>query len=87
MEETSDLTKLAELITSSLTILQKEWKRLNVVEPSFSPDAEDNSFLLSVDATQASRTLVGAAKVLSTLVCGPMESATRQVQMVVKMNL
>ena len=80
MASQSELTQLANLITSSLATLQEEWKAANVPEPSLDPSSPDPPAFISVKADKASRTILGAAKLLSTLIQGPYRTSTWQVQ-------
>jgi len=80
MSSPSELTKLAELITSSLTTLQEEWKKAGLSEPSLDPNEPDPPAFVSVKADKASRTILGAAKMLSVLIAGPLRWSTWQVQ-------
>jgi hypothetical protein len=80
MSSPSELTKLAELITSSLTTLQEEWKKADLPEPSLDPNTPDPPAFISVKADKASRTILGAAKMLSVLIAGPLRWSTWQVQ-------
>ena len=80
MPSQSQLTQLAALLTSSLAILQEEWKAANIPEPSLDPTSPDPPAFISVKADKASRTVLGAAKLLTTLVQGPYRTSTWQVQ-------
>jgi len=80
MSSPSELTQLANLITSSLEILQEEWQKAGIAEPSLEPSAPESPAFVSVRADNASRTILGAAKRLSVLVSGPYRWSTWQVQ-------
>ena len=80
MASQSQLTQLANLLTSSLATLQEEWKAANIPEPSLDPTSPDPPAFISVKADKASRTVLGAAKLLTTLVQGPYRTSTWQVQ-------
>jgi hypothetical protein len=80
MSSRSELTQLANLISSSLADLQEEWKAADLPEPSLDPDSPDPPQFVSVRADKASRTILGAAKRLSGLIAGPARTAIWQVQ-------
>ena len=80
MNQESELTKLANLITSSLAALQEEWRQSDIPEPSLDPSAPTPPAFISVKADKASRTILGAAKMLSVLVAGPLRWSTWQTQ-------
>ena len=80
MGSRSELTELANLLTSSLDVLQDELKKAGIPEPSLGPSAPDPPAFVSVKADKASRTILGAAKRLSVLVAGPYRWSTWQVQ-------
>jgi hypothetical protein len=83
MSSPSELTQIANLITSSLEVLQAEWGKAGVPEPSLDPFAPEPPAFISVRADEASRTILGAAKRLSVLVAGPYRWSAWQVQEVV----
>jgi hypothetical protein len=83
----SEVTQLADLITSSLEVLQGEWRKAGIPEPSLDPNSPDPPTYISVEADKASRTILGAAKRLSVLVAGPYRWSTWQVQEVVNQLL
>jgi hypothetical protein len=76
----SQLSELAKLITESLAVLQDEWRKAGVEEPSLEPESADPPAFVSIDADKASRVILGAAKALSILVAGPFRWSTWQVQ-------
>jgi len=80
MKQDSELTKLANLITSSLATLQEEWRLSDIPEPSLNPSSPTPPAFISVKADKASRTILGASKMLSVLVAGPLRWSTWQTQ-------
>ena len=87
MESASELTQLANLITSSLAILQEEWRKEGIPEPSLDPFSPDSTDFMSLEADKAYRTILGATKALSVRVAGPLRWAAWQFQGVRPVNI
>ena len=82
MQSSSELTQLANLITSSLETLQEEWKKAGIPEPSLDPSGPEPSDFTNIKIEKAYRTLLGSTKALNVRIAGPLRSAVSQFQQV-----